>query len=159
VSPSAYHATSSPCRISRGLHKRRPKRKSVHIHESNRNQTKPRCRRQSELNLSGRKRTVTVTFSLGAGSSSNPANSGDAGPSSESSGVRRDEDVVAVDVGEPDCGGSCWWWCRPFGPAAADACPAFRCRDVGRDAIARTERDLAARGTRHWIRPLYAGLS
>lgn len=48
---------------------------------------------------------MTVTFSLGAGSSSNPGNSGDAGPSSESSGVRRDDDVVVVvvDVGEPDC--------------------------------------------------------
>lgn len=132
------------------------------FHESNRNQTKHRSRSQSELNLSGRKRTVTVTFSLGAGSSSNPANSGDTGPSSESSGVSRDEDVVVVvvDVGEPDCGGCCWCWCRPFGPAAAaDECPAFRCRDAGRVAIARTARDLAARGTRHWIRSLYAGFS
>ena len=77
--------------------------------ESNRNQTKHRSRIQSELNLSGRKRTVTVTFSLGVGSSSNPANSGDTGPSSESSGVSRDEDVVVVvvDVGEPDCGSCC----------------------------------------------------
>ena len=87
----------------------RPKLKSVHIPgfpQSNRNQTDHHSSSQCELNLSGRKRTVTVTFSLGAGSSSNPANSGDAGPSSKSTGVRRDEDVVVVvvDVGETDCG-------------------------------------------------------
>lgn len=108
--------------------------------QSSRNQAEHRSRSQSEVNLSGRKRTVTVTFSLGAGSSSNPANIGDAGPSSESSGVRRDEDVVVVvvDVGEPDCGGC--WWCELF--AAADADPAFRCRDAGRVAIAGSWREI-----------------
>jgi hypothetical protein len=80
---------------------------------------------------------VTVTFSFGTDSSSNPANSGDAGPSSESSGASRDEDVVvvAVDVGESYCGGSCW--CEPFAPAAlaaaaVDGDAALRCREAGR---------------------------
>jgi hypothetical protein len=54
---------------------------------------------------------VTVTFSLVGWSSSIR---GDAGPSSDISGVSREEEVVvAVDVGEPDCGCCCcrWWWC------------------------------------------------
>jgi hypothetical protein len=91
---------------------------------------------------------VTVTFSLGTDSSSNPANSGDAGPSSESSAVSRYEDVVvvAVDVGESDCGGSCW--CEPFA-ADDDGDAVLRCREAGRVDISGAARDLAARGTRH----------
>jgi hypothetical protein len=91
---------------------------------------------------------VTVTFSLGTDSSSNPANSGDAGPSSESSAVSRYEDVVvvAVDVGESDCGGSCW--CEPFA-ADDDGDAVLRCREAGRVNISGAARDLAARGTRH----------
>jgi len=58
--------------------------------------------------------------------------------------VSRDDDVVvAVDVGEPDCG-CCCCCSEPF---AAGEEAGFRWREAGRVAIG--ARDLAARGARH----------
>lgn len=102
VSPSAYHAISSPCRISRELphtHRQNHHRGHSALPESKVQPNYVHCDGADEANLSGRKRTVAVTLSLADGTSPAPGSSNASG---ESSAAKRDRGVAVVYVGESD---------------------------------------------------------